>query len=158
MTSKGGKMKITAILLLSLFSFLGRAEDAKVKTTVGDSDRKPVVMGKYIAGGVVGSAVGFGIGHAIQGRYGERGWIFSVTEGVGALLATSSLLSCMGYQSNQCNSSTGSTGLAIFMGFHIWEVVDVWTGATGVEEKESETEAYILPTGNGTQMGFAWRF
>ncbi len=36
-------------------------------------------IGRYVAGGVVGTALGLGIGHAIQGRYWrDYGWAFTV--------------------------------------------------------------------------------
>ena len=41
---------------------------------------KSITKGKYIGGGVAAILPGFGVGHAIQGRYMEKGWIFTVAE------------------------------------------------------------------------------
>ena len=36
-------------------------------------DTKTISTGKYVGGGVASIFLGWGIGHAIQGRYAERG-------------------------------------------------------------------------------------
>src|SRR4051812_33287284 len=36
--------------------------------------------GQYIAGGIVASVVGYGIGHTVEGRWREIGWVFTVGE------------------------------------------------------------------------------
>jgi hypothetical protein len=83
-----------------------------------------ISKGKYIAGGIVGTAAGFGIGHAIQGRYGSKGWIFTVTEGIGLGLFYYSFYSLFTNPSMFAIQFYG--GLAMFLGFHIWEIIDVW--------------------------------
>lgn len=45
-----------------------------------DSSMKTISNGRYLGGGFLSIFPGFGIGHAIQGRYMEKGWIFTVTE------------------------------------------------------------------------------
>ena len=47
-----------------------------------------------IAGTIAGTLLGLGIGHAIQGRYSKRGWIFTVGE-VGGLLVTMASVSSL---------------------------------------------------------------
>ena len=48
-------------------------------STYGDTT-ETMSNAKYIGGGVVSIIPGFGIGHAIQGRYSEKGWIFTTSE------------------------------------------------------------------------------
>src|SRR5690606_27430608 len=47
--------------------------------------RGEIDAGPHIAGGVVSMFIGFGAGHAVQGRFGDTGWIFLVGE-VGSIL------------------------------------------------------------------------
>ena len=49
---------------------------------------------RYYGGAIPGSILGFGIGHAIQGRYKEKGWIFTLLEGgaVGGFFLTNYLV------------------------------------------------------------------
>ncbi|MDE0092418.1 MAG: hypothetical protein OXN83_03930 [Oligoflexia bacterium] len=41
---------------------------------------KTIPQDQYFAGGAASFVLGFGIGHAIQGRWKERGWIFTAAE------------------------------------------------------------------------------
>ena len=36
----------------------------------------PLPAERFIAGGVTGTVLGLGIGHGVQGRWNEKGWIF----------------------------------------------------------------------------------
>lgn len=127
------------------------------------SDKVPVSTGKYITGGILGTAVGFGIGHGIQGRYSERGWIFTVGEAAGLAAIIAGAQSCYDSSTKTPKTSEGCTnalfsgGLIVALGFHIWEVVDVWTGARPVEDAPSVT-GYILPTAQDVKFGVAYRF
>lgn len=94
-------------------------------------ERGEVSKGKYIGGGITGSIVGFGIGHAIQGRYAYRGWIFTVGEGAGLALIISSLDNCADSAYDEdCDEDIGNAllGYGAFVGFKIWEIVDLWVG------------------------------
>lgn len=52
------------------------------KLTAYEEPAKSMSYGQYIGGGVASIIPGFGLGHAIQGRYMEWGWIFTVLEPV----------------------------------------------------------------------------
>src|SRR5262245_38862858 len=39
--------------------------------------RGEIDAGSAVAGGAIGTFFGFGIGHAVQGRYSDMGWIFT---------------------------------------------------------------------------------
>lgn len=93
--------------------------------------RGEIDQGRYIAGGVVGTIAGFGIGHAIQGRYRDGGWVFTVAEGVSMGIYTVGLISMLGDSINNNKSSSSGSGLIVagaigYLGFHIWEIVDLW--------------------------------
>ncbi len=49
---------------------------------VANAGSEPAPQANYIAGGVVGTVVGLGIGQAINGNYANTGWIFTAFEGV----------------------------------------------------------------------------
>lgn len=143
-------------------------------------DNGPMADGSYIAGGVLGTVLGLGIGHAVQGRYGSLGWVFTLTEVVGAAAyiggATCSV-SGLGFGTTSCTfNTTASIGLAVLLGFHIWEIVDVWAAPPAhnkayrrlkkrLGEKIEDDEAmnfFITPVANnqslGAAAGFTYRF
>lgn len=153
-------MKFITYLILSLTLLIGTsafAERTKVEVSTG----------KYITGGILGSAVGFGIGHAIQGRYGSgKGWIFTAGEAAGLTLFVAGVgrQSCNdsyygSSNSNSCDKSSANglmvIGLGALIGFHVWEIVDVWTGATPVE---SNTSAFLIPDVKSPGIGVVYRF
>ena len=93
-----------------------------------------ISTGSLIGGGLLGTFVGFGTGHIVYGKYGQRGWIFTVGE-VGTIAmatvgAAKIITSCL-FDGSSSGCSTGS-GLFIlggvgFFGFRLWELIDVWT-------------------------------
>ena len=52
------------------------------KQDEGIAGKMEIGTGRYIASGIVGTAVGLGIGHAVQGTWRKMGWVFSLTEGL----------------------------------------------------------------------------
>ena len=119
------------IVFLLSFSFQSFSSDYREPFSVYE-DVKTISKGKYIVGGVFGFVLGFGIGHAIQGRYAERGWIFTLGNlslisglsgavffGVGAKYQPDNKLiygvahACLGL---------GLIGL----GISLWEKIDIW--------------------------------
>ncbi len=97
-------------------------------------DRGEIGTGAYVVGGVLGTwPLGLGIGHAIQGRYAEKGWIFTVGELGSVALILAGIQNCTyqygvyGYGSSGCTTN-GLVGLGVvgFVGFRIWEIVDLW--------------------------------
>ncbi|MFN0248938.1 MAG: hypothetical protein ACKV2T_18760 [Kofleriaceae bacterium] len=108
------------------------AEDAEIL------NRGPITESAHIGGGLVALFFGFGIGQAVQGRYGDTGWIFTVGElGSGALMIyglVQLIDDCYGYdyECNDTNRSGGAgpliVGALALTGFRIWEVVDAFAG------------------------------
>ena len=118
------------------------------------SNHKSITQGKYTAGGIVSTSIGFGLGHAIQGRYMQKGWIFTAGElvSLGAFLGyTYSGISNVsisledfsnifegsedGDSKNKLKSEKdklikklkiSAVFLGIYLGFRIWEKIDIW--------------------------------
>jgi len=104
------------------------------------------------AGGVVANVLfGFGVGQAIQGRYGETGWIFTLGE-LGSLTAmivglVQSLDDCVASDTTFGSGATtcgnrGTTllvgGLIGYLGIHIWSIADAITGPSNHNRKVRE--------------------
>jgi hypothetical protein len=98
-------------------------------------DRGFISEGQHIGGGVAALFLGFGTGQAVQGRWAEKGWIFTVGEAASIVLMFYSVgkaISCDdgfdGY------SNCGDNYFGLFMGsllalsvFRVWETVDAFT-------------------------------
>ncbi|MFZ3229510.1 MAG: hypothetical protein WA160_04845 [Pseudobdellovibrio sp.] len=147
-----------------LFSFISHAEELRKQTVENKNQdgKVEVSTGKYITGGILGSVIGFGIGHAVQGRYAEKGLLFSVGEAVGFTLVISGAVKCIDEKdkstNKECSSSANSQiliGGVAMLGLHIWEIVDVWTGATPVDDKIS---AILIPNPKSPGIGFVYNF
>ncbi len=91
--------------------------------------------GQHVGGAVVSLFFGFGIGQAVQGRYGETGWIFTI----GEIASITALFVGLGQAfddcfegDNTCNDNQGETlmigGLVGLLVFRVWEVVDAFSG------------------------------
>lgn len=84
---------------------------------------------RYVTGGVIGTVPGFGLGHLVQQRWLERGWIFTAGELGSLTLVGVGLGECLGnaFSSGECNNSSLGYGILLFVAFKVWEFGDVWT-------------------------------
>ena len=91
--------------------------------------------GAHIGGAAASLFVGFGVGQAVQGRYGETGWIFTVGE-IASMTALfvglgQAFEGCFPEDSGTCDNGGeeliigGLIGLVVF---RVWEVVDAFGG------------------------------
>jgi hypothetical protein len=96
-----------------------------------------ITDGRHVGGILVSLFFGLGIGQAVQGRYGDTGWIFTVGEAASmvALIVgvVKTLDDCFDFDDRGCHEdSTGSVlltgGVIGLFGFRIWEIVDAITG------------------------------
>ena len=89
--------------------------------------------GSLVGGGLLGTFVGFGTGHIVYGKYASKGWIFTLGEAVSLGIvvagAVSTLTNCSFGDKNGCSKGSGlmTFGSFAFLGFRIWEIIDVWT-------------------------------
>lgn len=109
---------------------------------------------RYIIGGILGTyPIGLGIGHAVQGRWSQKGWIFTAGElgSIGVLLVGA--LGCVDDEAengfngkddcSDLNKALIVTGAIGFIGFRIWEAVDVWAAPPSHNKKVRELKDYI---------------
>jgi hypothetical protein len=75
-------------------------------------------------GAFSGTIVGFGSGHLFQGRYLEKGWLFTVSEA--AALAALIALPNTCRSAETCRAFAATVPLVAFLGAKLWEAVDVW--------------------------------
>lgn len=100
--------------------------------SLSPQDKEILSSGKYDSSTQTWSAIfsiipGFGLGHAIQGRYQSKGWIFTVVEAVGLGSFAGTWGSCHHRSDDESCSVVnlaGIAGLVLYSGAHIWEVVD----------------------------------
>ncbi len=122
-------------------------------------------LGERILSGAVGTFFGFGTGQAVQGRWLDRGWIFTAGElgSIGALLA--GMGSCVsgsdgfdgdgGSVGGGCNTGLIAGGVIGLLAFRAWEVADVWA-APGMHNRKVRRarsrayrmSGYVTPTGS----------
>jgi hypothetical protein len=115
-------------------------------------DNGRISKGQYIAGGIVGTVVGFGLGQAIEGRYMPLGLVFTLGEIGSAFLLASGLANCVdnsvfNYSAsstrNACdNNSAFTVGLIGLVGLHIWEIVDVWASPVKINNRYDRLRAH----------------
>jgi hypothetical protein len=96
---------------------------------------------EYLGGGAASILWGFGIGHAIQGRWHDTGWMFSLGEplALGVLfVGLASAISCDSSVSS-CSNNRGEAlliaGALGFGGLRIWEVVDAFVVPPGDNQR-----------------------
>ncbi|AHZ86215.1 hypothetical protein Bb109J_c0872 [Bdellovibrio bacteriovorus] len=105
--------------------------------SLSESDRAILERGeisqtRYVVGGILATyPLGLGIGHAVQGRYMEKGWIFTVGELASLMVLMAGFGDCVDdawSSNNNCNNSGGLVfaGAFGFVGFRIWEAIDAW--------------------------------
>lgn len=148
------KLLVTTILLFSTSAFAQLRKGPTVQESTG---MHPV---QYVGGGVVGTFIGFGLGHVLQGRWLERGWIFTVAEPPLAVLGAAALLSNSAH-----TGKSGNNGLAIFgaafVGMRIWEAVDLWytpyANSQRARRPASEFGFMPQPDGGG-QLIYSYNF
>src|SRR5262245_31878120 len=84
---------------------------------------------QQIVGPVVAFTGGFGLGHVVEGRWHERGWIFTLGETLafGSVAYGSMNMECV----SRCELAETSFygGFLAFMGLRIWQTVDAVRGA-----------------------------
>ncbi len=148
----------------------------------------PISEASWVMGGIVGTWLGFGLGHAVQGRYADHGLIFTggelltITVGIAALLEgmfdNTVCVPGVGCSAGESNRELWiAVGFGSFLGFgilRIVEAVDVWTGPARWNKRHrqlwrefGEAKASgaapslslsILPTPNGASFGATLRF
>lgn len=148
------------LLILSITAFANSEliyEAKKKNIDLTEKDKTTLEIGeisttRYIIGGVLGTyPIGLGIGHAVQGRWSEQGQIFTWGE-LGSLgLVVAGAVGCVDESADgdddwTCSSLESAlvlTGVIGFVGFRIWEIVDVWATPPSQNKKFHSLKKYI---------------
>lgn len=91
--------------------------------------------GAHVGGALLSIFIGFGSGQAVQGRWGDTGWIFTLGE-IGAIALIiygaeqAAAADC--YDDPYCDEDAGGGPIAIgligYLVLHVWEIVDAIGG------------------------------
>jgi len=141
----------------------------------------PVSDGAHVVGAGAALFVGFGTGQAIQGRWLERGWIFTVGE-IGSYILILSSIPRFGGGNDVCDSDCDDDedsgeqrlwfGVIGWLGFRIWGFADSISGPLEKNRRYRKVRAkvgypygtyaapYIVPAarGDGATAGVTIRF
>lgn len=150
--------------------------------------RGEISDGEMIGGIAANFLFGFGIGQAVQGRWSEKGWIFTLGEGASIGLMIYGLVRAIEetdvatgdprpLRVATANADAGATmalvGLVGYLGFHVWSLVDAATGPADHNRRVRELRMrlgmplpmytkvtpYVAPTTNGGGVaGLTLRF
>ena len=84
-------------------------------------------VSRYIAGGILGTWIGLGLGHAVNGTWREIGKIFTYGEiiAVGSL-TTGLFMTGPEFDGSDLGTAMFVNGLIVYGGLRLWEIVDVW--------------------------------
>ncbi len=144
-----------------------------------DEDRRILSVGEisstaYIVGGLLSIYPGFGIGHAAQGRFSDKGWIFTAGELGSLALVVAGASDCWSdtsssaHSDHTCNGGDAIVlGLVGYIGFHIWEIVDAWVAPSQInnhyrslrgQTNQSSLQPIFAPTKDGAVAGFRVTF
>jgi hypothetical protein len=143
---------------------------------------------QYLGGAAASLLIGFGVGQAVQGRWGDTGWIFTFGElgGIVAVVAgaTQFAQDCVATSQSSCTGGNGTAapgigliigGALAIVGLHIWEVIDAFVGPPsenrelrelrgqlGMPVAHHRVAPYVAPLhgdgGGGGVAGIALRF
>jgi hypothetical protein len=95
--------------------------------------RGEIPQNMQLVGAVANTFLAFGIGQAIQGRWGETGWIFTLGQGASIALMIGGAVRAVECDFDQRCNNNGAAGALIagaigFTVFYIWGIVDAVTG------------------------------
>lgn len=125
-----------------------------------DSNSRTITKGNYIGGGLLGTAVGFGLGHAVQMRPDSDKMNFFMISEAGAIggallllvVTTSNECTQGGSEEAKCLSSRRNRqnniltlGALAYIGLRVWEIYDLWSYPYVTDKKPPQAAFYIHP-------------
>ena len=150
-------MRLLLVSLFLVFSYQTLAseliyEARKKNIELTDKDVAILETGeisttRYIIGGVIGTyPIGLGLGHAIQGRWSEQGYIYTWGQ-LGSLAAiVLGAGSCIDGDNWECTGAEQALitiGVISYVGLRLWEIVDVWAAPPSHNLKHRNLKKYI---------------
>ena len=117
-------------------------------------DNGEIGTGAYVAGGVVGTLVGLGIGQAIQGRYMSTGLIMTLGEIASISMMVAGATQCVSNavvdglsgQTVNCNQTLLTVGYIGYVGLRIWEIIDVWATPPSINHRYENLKNHVDQT------------
>lgn len=147
------------------------ANDSKAESkATDDSDNLVEIdLRRYLVGGGLGTVFGFGIGHAVQRRYGQDlGWIYTAGEiGSLALMGTGFTYAgkCEEGEGERQDKCVGRgelmalAGYLLFTGLRVAEIINVWLPSEEryiiVDTEVKRSKLSVLPVFNTQSLGLA---
>lgn len=135
--------------------------------------RGEISDGQQVGGGLLALFVGFGSGQAVQGRFGETGWIFLLGEGVSTAAMIRGFFDLFAEcgNTNDCNTSAGYfvVGLLGVTIFRTWGTIDAFVSPTFHNRRVRALKMrlgipiysvapYVAPAHDATTAGLMLRF
>jgi hypothetical protein len=140
--------------------------------------RGEIGPGEHFGGALLGFFIGFGSGQAVQGRWGDTGWIFTVGEAasIAAIVVgvSSEVEDCADdFCDDDENGPLIAIGVIGIIGFRVWEIVDSIAGPASHNRRLHQIQArigypqpgyysvapFVAPTHNGGGVaGLTFRF
>ncbi len=143
----------------------------------GIIEKGDIGPGQVIGGTLAAGFIGFGVGQGIEGRYGERGWIFTVADSVSSMAMFTGLLAIAGGSSERSHDQVAYGlalgGAAVYLGSRVWQIIDAAVAPAAHNERyraalarnagyvrEAKVVPYLVPTerGGGGVAGISMRF
>ena len=159
------------LLVLFAFPFVFRINaDANVSPATNAVEEIGMSRAQYVTGGVLGSIFGLGIGHAVQGRYSERGWMFTAGDVTGILLLANA--NCFrGRNSNSqdraerersdCeNTGQALSGASLIIGSRVLQILDLWVWGNNkvIGRVSHDSQLIILPDDQQGKLVYSLSF
>ena len=117
-------------------------------------ERGPISGTRHVAGAAISVMPGLGLGHIVQGRWKERGWISTLGE-----LVACGFIAVAASESDLDTNVVGAlaiTGWGGLIGLRVWEVQDAVSGPKRHNRKVRELRAR-LGSSTQTARGPRWR-
>jgi len=137
--------------------------------------RGEITDGQQVGGGLLALFVGFGSGQAVQGRFGETGWVFLLGEGVSTVAMMKGFFdlfaACPDNTQTNCNDGAGYfvLGLLGITIFRTWSTIDAFVSPTFHNRRVRALKMrlgipiysvtpYVAPAHDATTAGLMLRF
>lgn len=111
---------------------------------------------RYITGGILSFYPGFGVGHAVQGRWLDRGWIYTASE---AVIVGATAVGCRGSKYDQdAGGGCVLSGALVFFIARTLEMVDAWSGYGSFVNRMNKKDSGILVDPVNQKLFYSWNF
>ena len=164
---KGSRLSLIITLVFLGFSFEGLAKDMEPKkehearkTPVSEDlaiqSTTPAVNAGYAISIGLSLTPGFGMGHIVQGRWKERGWIFTLSD---SIIWPLCVISNLG---GKLRGHEGRVMLALLIAFKTWQTADVVYNAPHLKMRKSSrfqvNPLFVYHPSNNHHLGLSLKY